>query len=301
MIVLDWDDVKYFLAVARAGQMLGAAKRIGVSQATLSRRITALETSLNQKLLIRRTHGCEMTEAGRALLPEFEQIEAAFLKVQMQQDKTETRLTGTVRIGAPDGFGISFLAPRIGELSRQHPDLHIQLVPIQRSFSLSQREADIAILVGRPVKGRLTGKKLTDYTLGLYASKDYIRRFGTPQQLKDLNDHSLLGYVDDLNATPSLNYVQDFLQGWRSTIEIASSVGQLEAIRAGAGIGILHDFMVYGMNDLLPILAAKKITRPYWIAWHSSQSDVLRIKTVANFIAALVKQNRALFSHPDEQ
>ena len=112
-----------------------------------------------------------------------------------------------------------------------------------RSFSLSEREADLAIMVGRPEKGRLRVRKLVDYALGLYASKDYLDRAGPPKDLADLTTHSLVGYVDDLIYTPELNYAREFLRDWRSSIEISTAIGQFEAVRAGVGIGICHDFM----------------------------------------------------------
>lgn len=292
---MNWNDAKYFLAVYRSGQMLGASKKLGVSQGTLSRRILDLERSLKVELFIRHSNGCELTDAGLKILPDIEAIESNFLNIQKNTIDIESSLSGTVRIGAPDGFGISFLAPKIVALLERHPNLHIQLVPIQRSFSLSQREADIAVFVGRPLKGRLMAKKLTDYTLGLYAAASYLEKYGTPTKIQDLKQHRLLGYVDDLNANQSLNYVEEFLQGWNSNIEIASSLGQMEAIKSGAGIGILHDFMVVNNDDFIPILPKNKTTRPYWIAWHETQNDVLRIKTVKNYIIECVEANYSLF------
>ncbi len=167
---MNWEDAHLFLAVARAGQMLGAAKSLGINQATLSRRLTTLETALNTKLMFRSTTGCRLTEQGRVLFEALEKAEGPILTAAAAVSETSVTMTGTVRIGAPDGFGLSFLAPRLGALASRHPGLKLELVPVSRAFSLSQREADVAILVGRPQKGQLVGKKLTDYTLGLYAA-----------------------------------------------------------------------------------------------------------------------------------
>ena len=110
-----------FLAVARAGQMLGAARALGVNQATLSRRMAALEAALGAKLLVRRTHGSELTDAGAALLETLERVETEMLAVQARLQGAEAAAAGVVRIGAPDGFGVGFLAPRLAAPRRAPP------------------------------------------------------------------------------------------------------------------------------------------------------------------------------------
>lgn len=208
---MNWDDLRYFLAVAREGQMLGAAARLGVSQARLSRHIAALETSVAARLFDRTTRGSVLTPDGEALFETAERIEAELLS-GLSTMQGEDEIAGTVRIGAPDGFGSAFLAPRLNRFRSAFPRLRIQLVPVPRSFSLSEREADIAIMVGRPDKGRLRVRKLVDYSLGLYAARSYLERAGTPDDINDLSAHTLVGYVEDLIYTPELNYAQEFSQ-----------------------------------------------------------------------------------------
>jgi len=292
---MNWDDAKYFLAVARDGQMLGAAQRLNVSQAKLSRRIASLEAALNTKLLIRRTNGCELTEEGTALLEVTERIEAEFLDAQSKIKQTESSVSGTIRIGAPDGFGVAFLAQRLGQLATRFPNLHIQLVPVPRHFSLSQREAELAVMIGRPDKGRLRAQKLSDYSLSLYASKSYLEQAGIPTQLNDLKDHILVGYVEDLIFTPELNYNSEFLRGWASTIEVFSAMGQFETVRAGGGIGVLHDFIANEHNDLVQICPESRIISSYWTVWHESMRNAKRVTEVANFLDKIVREDRSMF------
>ncbi|MFZ2103635.1 MAG: LysR family transcriptional regulator [Oricola sp.] len=286
---MNWEDGRLFLAVARAGQMLGAAKVLGINQATLSRRMASLERSLGVNLLIRRATGCELTEDGEALAASLERVEAEFMQAQSAFTQAEMQVTGTVRIGAPDGFGVSFLAPRLAEFSNRHPMLTIQLVPVPQAFSLSKREADIAVMVGRPEQGRLIAQKLTDYTLGLYASRGYVDANGLPASTEDLRAHRLVGYVEDLIYAPSLNYATSFWPGWRSRIEISSATGQLEAVRAGAGIGVLHDYLAAGHRDLVPVLPDLSAQRAYWIVHHESLRGLARIKAATAFLAEAVK------------
>lgn len=287
---MNWEDGRLFLAVARAGQMLAAARALGINQATLGRRMTAFEASLGTKLLYRRTNGCELTQQGVDFVAYLERIETEFIGAANEVQHLNTSVSGVVRIGAPDGFGVSFLAPRLGLLARQHPELSIQLVPVPRSFSLSKREADIAVMIGRPKHGRLVARKLTDYTLGLYAASNYLSENGTPENATALAEHWLIGYVEDLVYAPSLNYTDEFVRGWKSRIEVSGSIGQLEAVRSGAGIGILHDYLASENSDLVSVLPQIKVHRSYWTVFHESLRDVARIRVVADFLQQQVKQ-----------
>lgn len=292
---MNWEDGKLFLAVARAGQLLGAAKALGLNQATLSRRMTALEQAMGTKLLVRRTTGCDLTEQGNQLVRLLERAEGAFLASQALADQDAAGVSGTVRIGAPDGFGSLFLAPRLAALKARHPDLNVQLVPAPRSFSLSQREADIAVMVERPTQGRLVARKLTDYSLSLYAAPQYLAARGTPENKEALSGHDLVGYVDDLLYAPTLNYVREISPNWHSTIEVATAVGQMEAVSGGGGIGIVHDFLVKGYPDLQLLLPETRITRSYWTVIHENLRDLPRINAVTEFLADIVMHSKSTF------
>ncbi|MHA1158640.1 MAG: LysR family transcriptional regulator [Alphaproteobacteria bacterium] len=289
---MNWDDARLLLAVARAGQLLAAARRLGISQATLGRRISTLEAALGVQLLIRTTTGCELTENGRRLVASVEEIEQTFTNAQGAMTGAGAAVSGTVRIGTPDGFGVAILAPRLADFTQRHPGISIQLVPVARDFSLSRREADIAVMVHRPERGRLVARKLTDYTLGLYAARSYLRDHAPPRRAADLGDHTLIGYVDDLIYSPSLDYTGEAWRGWRSHHEVASAIGQFEAVRAGAGIGILHDYMAVQAADLVPVLSQVRIRRAYWTVLHESLRNVARIRTVADFLADTVRMRR---------
>ena len=292
---MNWDDARMFLAVARTGQLLAASRRLGVNHATLSRRVSALEAALKTRLLIRRTNGCDLTAEGDAFFRAAERMETEMLAVQASIGRIDTAVAGTVRVGAPDGFGVSFLAPRLGRLTARHPELKIQLVPVPRSFSLSQREADIAITLERPEQGRLVSSKLTDYTLGLYASRTYLEENGTPQTVEDLKAHRRVGYVEDLIFTASLNFTGEIIRSWDAGFEISSATGQTEAVRSGAGIGILHDYIARQYDELVRLLPDTAIRRAYWTTWHESARDLTRVRTVAEFVQELVQQEHHIF------
>lgn len=293
---MNWDDVRVFLAVARAGQILGAARRLELNHATVSRRIAALERALGAKLFRRLTTGSELTEEGERFLTVAERIEADMIAARAEIAGESDDVSGVVRIGAPDGFGVAFLAPRLGVLTERYPGLSIQLVPVPRSFSLSRREADIAITVERPTEGRLVAGKLVDYTLGLHASRDYAQKHGLPSTIEELKQHRLIGYVPDLLISLSLDYGPEIMPDWHAIFGVSSALGQTEAVRSGAGIGILHTFIARAYDDLVPVPVGPAIRRAYWLVYHETVRPLRRVQVVSSFIAAAVETERGRFT-----
>lgn len=299
---MNWEDARLFLSVARSGQILGAASRLGISQAKLSRRVAALEASVGQKLLIRRRLGCDLTEAGKVLMDTLERVEADFVRTESDLSNSATKLSGEVRIGAPDGFSVAFLAPRIGSFCRQNPELKLQLAPVPRSFSLSKREADIAVMVGKPQAQGLIARKLTDYSLGVYASRQYLKDNGTPASTEELRQHHLLDYVQDLIYSPLLDYSREVWKGWQANLEITSALAQVEAVKGGAGIAILHDYIASTEKDLVRILPYNSVHRTYWIVYHENLRDIPRIRSVLDFMIDIVDRSRSDFLlNPDDE
>lgn len=292
---MDWDHARIFLAVARSGQLLAAARQLRLDHATVARRISGLESTLGVKLLDRRTNGCALTPAGERFLAAAERIEADVLRVQAELSETEVEAAGTVRIGAPDGFGTYFLSTRLGRLMERHPRLTIQLVPLPRTFSLSKREADLAIVIDRPEEGRLTVRKLTDYTLSFYAARDYLATRPRPETLEALSAHTLVTYVQDLQFAGALNYFPEGFSPQFRRFECAGVLGQVAAVRAGAGIGILHDYHASHDDGLIRVLPERSFRRTYWLVGHADTRALTRVRLVSDFIVDQVQQARAAF------
>lgn len=283
--MLDWDNARIFLAVARSGQMLAAARKLGLDHATVSRRIAALETGLGAKLIERRTNGCALTPRGETFLASAERIETEMLQAQVAFS-ADVAISGNVRVGAPDGFGTFVLARHFGALMDNYPELTVQLAPLPRAFSLAKREADIAITIARPVEGRLTVKKLTDYTLSLYVSRAYLAAHPGLAQDEPPQDHRVVCYVPDLVFSPALDYLADVGLNNARRFECAGMIGQVEAVRAGAGVGVLHDYVARRFDDLVRIAPQRRVTRAYWIVAHDDVRDFARVRLVHDFIVA---------------
>ncbi|MES2751142.1 MAG: LysR family transcriptional regulator [Pseudomonadota bacterium] len=291
----DWNLVRSFLAITRSGSLTAAAKQLKIDYSTLSRRIAALETSLGAQLFDRRTSGSSLTDAGQRLLEMAEQMDQLATTAAQSIGDSTLQATGAVRIGTPDGFGTKFLAPRLGGLSARHPDLSIELVAMPREFNLSRREADIAVGLAQPSEGRLHSRKLTDYELGLYASRDYLAGNAPIETAADVPSHRFISYIDDLIFSPELEYTHFVSPDLRPAIKSSNLIAQLNSTIAGAGLCVLPCFIANGEPQLVRVLPAFKLIRTFWLLLHSDLRSIARVRVTADFIAEQVSQSHALF------
>jgi DNA-binding transcriptional LysR family regulator len=285
----------------RAGRLTTAARRLHVDHATCSRRIAALEKALAAKLFERRPQGYFVTSHGARLVEMAEAIETQALAAQSEIGGKDLTLAGTVRIGAPEGFGTYFLAPRVGGLLAKYPDLQLELVATPRVLSLSKREADIAISLNRPSEGKIVAKKLVDYDLALYASQEYLQSAPPVKTAEDLFDHSIIGYVDDLVFAQELNYLGEIAAGLRAKLQSSNIVAQMTATVAGHGICVLPRFMTADQPRLVRVLPKSvSLRRSFWLTVHADMRELARIRMIVAFLSAEIRNARKLFMPAEE-
>ena len=294
--IFDWDLLQSFLAVARTGRLTVAAKRLGVDHSTLSRRLATLEAALGAKLFDRALSGYSLTHQGEALLARAETMESTALAIQSDIGQERGRVSGTVRIGTPDGFGTAFLAPVIHELTAAQPGLHIDLVATPFGFSLSKREADIAISLSRPAEGRVHVRKLTDYRLGLYAAAAAPGLWQEVKSLEDVAARPFISYIDDLLYNSELDYTPAALRAVEPRLRSSTLVAQHAACAAGAGLCILPCFLADSDPRLVRALPeAVNLTRSFWMIVHSDMRELARIRVTGDFIAEAVHRAAGRF------
>src|SRR5579863_4001910 len=293
---MDWDNVRVFLAVARGGQFVAAAKRLRLDHATVSRRIAALECALGAKLFDRRTTGAKLTGAGERFIGAAEQMESAFLHAQGEISGVDLELAGDVRIGAPDGFSTYYLTSALRDFAERHPGVRLQLMPLPQLTPLARREVDVVVGLDKPEAGRFVARKLTDYTLGIYASAAYLKQNGAPADVEDLKRRRLIGYVEEHAFSTALDYVRELYDGAPTMFECASAVTQLEALRAGFGLGVVHDFIARRFRDLVRVLPERRATRAYWLVTHEDTRGLGRVRALSEFLAESVGRDRRLFA-----
>jgi DNA-binding transcriptional LysR family regulator len=292
----NWDDLRHFLAVARAGTVSLAARRIGVDHATIIRRIDALERSLGAKLFERNPRGYNLTHRGERLLASVEIMEDVAQKVGREIGSKNRGISGLVRISALGGFGSYFLAGRISKFAADHPKLSIEFTTIQQIIALSRYEADIAVTLRPTQTGRFVSEKLTDYALHVYSSRRYLEAHPPIKTVEDLSAHPFVGYIDDLVFVRDLDYLHEIRPGLRAQLQSSSQYVQMEAAQSGYGLVVLPAFVAKHSPELVPVLAdTVTLRRTFWLVVNAEIAESARVAVVIEFIKSLVQTEQKLF------
>lgn len=294
---MDWDDLRVFLAVARSESLSGAGRRLKIDPATVGRRIARLEDATAVRLFAKTPQGYALTEEGTRLLAHAERAEAAVDGASEALSGPEG-LTGQIRIGAPDGCANYLLPQVLARICDANPGLEVQIVALPRVFNLSKREADMAIAVSRPEAGRLTVQKLTDYHLHLAASRAYLAAHPPITAPVDLRAHRMVGYIPDMIFDKELDYLTEI--GATAPPLASNSVSvQLNFLRHGAGVGVVHDFALPAAPELVRIIPAQiHLTRAFWLIRHADDGRVDRLN---RFATQLVTETRAEMARLEAQ
>jgi DNA-binding transcriptional LysR family regulator len=292
---MDWDKLQYFLTVAQQGTLARAGQALQVDATTVSRQLSALEAALQQTLFERAPGGFLLTAAGRALLPHAEAMAAAAARIR-SVGEDGAALSGQLRVSVSEGFGNSFIAPRLAGFVAAHPELEIDLVASSGFLNPSRREADMAVLLARPRKGPLITRKLSDYSLGLYAPANRtdwqeavaatpLSRAGVP----------VIGYVPDILYAPELDYLGEIEPGLRAGVRSSSILAQRRMIAGGAGVGVLPCFLAAGDPALVRVRPEQVIARAFWLALHRDVAPQPRIRAFIDWLDSEVRESRGLF------
>jgi DNA-binding transcriptional LysR family regulator len=290
-----WDDLQDFLAIARAGQIARAAVATGVDPTTLARHLRRLEATLGQTLFEQTREGQVPTAAGQALLVTVEAMQQAAARIAAPDDDAD-HLTGVLRVSVSEGFGTWFVAHHLPAFAARHPELAVDLVATSGFLNPSRREADVAVLLARPQTGLVISGKLTDYTLGLYASRAYAARHPLPATAAEVRAHTLIGYVPDLLYAPELRYLAEIEEGLEPRIRSSSINGQYRLVAAGAGIGVLPRFIGDADDSLCRVLPERTIRRSFWLVTHQDMREAKKVRTFRDWLTALVATHRTRFA-----
>lgn len=281
----NWDDIRVFLAVARAEGLTGAAPLLKLDPATVGRRIARLEQFLGAALFVRSPRGYALTDLGERMRDRAAEAETQLSLAFDEGQGASAALTGQIRIGAPDGAA-NFLLPQVcAAIQAENPDLEVQILALPRVVNLPRREADMALTVSRPVTDRLTVEKVTDYHLHLAT-----RREARPIMTRDdLEGRAVVGYIPDMIFDKELDYLGPL---GASGVQLASnSVSvQMQMLRQ-AGVGFVHDFVLPFAPELRRVLTDEiSLRRSFYLVRHRSdrQSDRL-----TRFAAALMQGVRS--------
>lgn len=284
---MDWNDYRFFLALARSGRLSVAGRHLGVDHATVARRIKSLEGALNTILFDRAPTGYSLTRTGSDLVAIAERIESEAMLAEDTFGGQLKNLSGPVRVGVPEGIATYVVVKGAQKLCENYPRLEIQLVALPQKFSLSRREADFVIAVSKPQSGRLRVQKIADYILHLVGSRKYLAQHPAITKISDLKRLRGIGYVTDMIFDKELDYVPLVDPSLHPRLTSTSVHVQLQGVLNGAGVGILPDFMT-ASHDILQKILPDEISfkRSFWFIVHEDYAQLERIRVCA---AALIK------------
>ncbi|KQV79796.1 LysR family transcriptional regulator [Massilia sp. Root351] len=281
---MDWDNARIFLAIHRAGTLRGAAAQLDIDQATVGRRLAAMEQSLNAKLFLRTPGGYVATPAGDLAASAAEQMETAADRLQREMQGIDHRLSGTIRVATSDTMAAHFVIDAMQRLHVRHPDIRIVLSASTQLSSLTRREADLAIRTVRPDSPDLISRHLTRRTLGLYASKAYLKQHGMPTPGNALAGHDIVIYQHSVAPRHAEKLCGEPVANARVAMEVNTGLILHEAVKAGLGIGELATHIAATTPELVRIWPEREQSYEVYLVMHSDLNRTARVRAAADAI-----------------
>jgi DNA-binding transcriptional LysR family regulator len=293
----QWDDIRFFLGVARAGSLSGAARVLGVGHVTVGRRVALLERQLAVKLFNRTPDGFSLTPAGQAILGQCAAMEGAALDVERIAAGRDSSAAGTVRLTTTEALAHRVVAPAIAVLRRAHPALQLDLIVAVRTLDIARREADVAVRFARPTASELVCRKLGEIGFSLYASRRYLARCGAPKRGRGLAGYDVIAFTG-APAAASPFFMGEALEGARVAVRCDNPLIQLEAAAHDAGIAELACFLGDECAELVRVWPDESpVRRSAWWVVHQDLRRSARIRVVASAIADAFRRHRRILQN----
>lgn len=294
---LDWNDLRYFLAVCRAGTLAGAARDLRVRHSTVGRRLEGLEEALAVSLFTRTPDGFVLTAAGVSILPLAQAAERAAVAIERRVAGGDTRVAGTVRLTASEAFS-GFLVRRLAALHERYPGLMVEVLSGNRFFDLTRGEADLALRIGETNHPDLVCKRIGVAGWSVYAAATYLARRGTPATLADLRGHAIIGFDETMAQVPGALWLGSHAAGAEVAMRGNSIVAVLNAAIVGMGIAALPCFMAEAEANLRRLSAEVIGSRDIWLVFHPDVAAIARVRTVIDFVTDVVAGEAARLRGP---
>ena len=288
---MDWDDLRYFLAVHRQGSLARAGAALGINPTTVGRRLQAFEERFGAKLFDRTPDGHLLAPAGRELLARAERMEAEALAVERELSGSDARPEGVVRVSVTEMLATRFLAPHLARFIERHPGITIELLCTRRPVSLVRREADIVLRLARPEEPNLVTRRLAEIRLGLYASKGYLARRGAVADAeRSLAGHDVVAFAPSRAFAVENDWLMERLDGARLVLRSDSVSSLFGAVVGGVGVGLLPVVVADAEPELrrLPTTSAPQ-PRVVWQTVHEDLQRSARVRAVLDLFGELLR------------
>ncbi len=293
--VMDWDKLRIFHAAAEAGSFTHAGDLLRMSQSAVSRQVSALERDLGVALFHRHARGLVLTEQGEMLFRTASEVMNKLQTAEMLLSDTTTKPTGDLRITAPVGLGTVWVTQRLREFMELYPDIRIEVVLNDEQIDISMREADVAIWTREPDQVDLIRRPLFSMRVRAFASTQYVRKYGAPQSLDELDQHRFVSYsgmpAQHLSAIRWLETAGREGREPRVPAFRANSVIAVKyAIRSGIGIGLIPDYLTEEESDLVPVLSEVQLpTMPIIFVYPEELRTSKKVQVLRDFLVAKVR------------
>jgi DNA-binding transcriptional LysR family regulator len=291
--MIDWNALQVFLVAAEGGSFSAAARRLKLSQPTVSRQIAALEEQLGARLFLRQARGLELTPAGESVIELAKRMEEDAVTVERRLTGAAAGVEGEVRVSTTEGLGVLWLTERLLPFRQRHPGIRLDLVIDNTAADLARREADIAVRLFQPRQPDLVAKRVGRLGLGLYASTDYLARRGTPQRIEELKDHELVAFDNTPALPPQAVWLAKAAAGAAPAFRSNSLLAQYQAARAGWGIAIAPALLLAGDPGLRRVLPQAPVPAlDIWLVVHADLRRSPRIRLVYDELADVFARHR---------
>ncbi len=289
MNIMDWDDIRYFLAAARTGSLAAASRQLGSHQPTVGRRIDSLEKRLGVRLFQRHAQGLTLTEEGRQIMQAAEAMGEAAATLHRASGLESTEIRGSVRIAAPPGLAVHLIAPGLPQFHARYPNLDILLQPSASSADLTHGEADVAIRLYRPTAGELVVRRIGTMELGLYGATSYLQLHGTPENIADLPLHLFIGYGEQLRHLEENRWLEALAGDARFILRSDDTFTRQAAADAALGLAVLPHVLAQRSSQLQWVLEAEKLpSKPIWLVVHKDLRHLARVRAVLDWLADII-------------
>lgn len=295
--MFDWNDLKYFLAVARHRSTIAAGKALKTSQSTVHRRLSELERRIGRPLVTRHSTGYRLTEFARELQPYAERVESAIEQLERHVSDAARDHAGVIRLTCPETI-VSRLMPLIEQFHSLHPELRVEFVISDRRLDLLKGEADVALRsVGSD--DELVGRKIADSTWAIYGSRRYIERHGKPERVEDLSRHPLVSLDEALSKIGVLQWLMDAVPDANVSARSTSVLGLIQVVKSGIGIAPLPTIVADHEKDLVRVLGPiPELARTWRLVTSPDRRRTPRISAFFDFIVAEREALKGILGEP---
>lgn len=291
----DWGDLKVFIAVARAGSTLAAARELGVNQTTVARRIAALEEALAVRLFDRHQDGYRLSECGKQILSQAERVEVEAETLTHLIAQRSRDLSGVIRITTPEIFANLLLTPWLAKFMDLYPEIKIEVVATDQRLDLARGEADVAVRAGAmPNDPGLVVRRFGDYEWVMCCSKAYAEKHGLPKSGEDLNNHRVIGSDGPLSKLAPHRWLLEVAPHAKRRSTCSSVVNMVAAVRAGHGLGFVPNTFLLAEPELVECFPVPDCKFSFYLVMPERLKDQLRVRALCDFLLAQVRESRHL-------